>query len=419
MIAQMRQTLSAWIQRFYHQSSRQQAQPLNKLSLGIIIVIDIFILWQVFSGLADIARWPLSPEQAYPCYPAWQTYREQTTDSQLNRDFAQVRTALENASNDSLELQYRRQAQDHLGQLSPVCLDYAARRDAIVTPSTRNTLARLRQQEQAIDFLATANRKIRAEYDSTLLEQIAGQAPSQSINAVAAAQARQTLQANEQKIQTLKQDIQQLQETLLQQPNSQKFIQFLNQDSAFQAVQQGYDSARFWHPTQQLILQVLFLAPLIGLAGWVQRWAWQRQFGLLALISWHLFVIFLIPLILKIFEVLRFGAVFSVVFSLITTLFGQLLFLVSYVYIFLIPLVGFGLIKLGQRLFLHPATQASNRYQKSRCIQCGRKIRLSDPYCAHCGFHQYQDCPHCHQPTYTYLPHCKECGIPLEQSGQS
>ncbi|MDS3861347.1 hypothetical protein RIF25_11060 [Thermosynechococcaceae cyanobacterium BACA0444] len=419
MVSRMRQTLTVWIQRFYAQSPRQQAQPLNKLSLGIIIVIDIFILWQVFSGLSDIARWPLSPSQAYPCYSAWYAYREQTTESQPNRDFAQVRTALENASNDSLELQYRRQAQDRLGQLSPVCLDYAARRDAMVTPSSRNTLTRIKQQEQAIDSLAAANRQIRQEYDSTLLEQIAGQAPSQSINTVAAAQARQTLQANEEKIQTLKQDIQQLQQTLLQQPNSQKFIQFLQEDSAFQAVQQGYDRARFWHPTQQLILQVLFLAPLIGIAGWVQGWAWQRQFGLLALISWHLFIIFLIPLVLKIFEVLQFGAVFSVVFGLVTTLFGQLLFLVSYVYIFLIPLVGFGLIKLGQRLFFHPATQASNRYQKCRCLQCGRKIRLADPHCPHCGFHQYQDCPHCHQPTYTYLPHCKECGTPLEQSGHS
>lgn len=414
MFSWIRQTFMAWMQRFYTQSPREYAQPLNKLSLGIIIVIDIFILWQVFSGLSDISRWPLSPSQAYPCYSAWYAYREQATDTEFNRDFAQIRTGLEDSRSESLELRYRRQAQDHLGQVSTVCLDYAARRDAMVTPSNQTILAEIVEQEKEIEALTATNQKIRSEYDSTLLEQIAGQAPSQSINTVGAAQARQTLQANEAKIKILKQEIQQLEQTLLQQANSQNFIQFLNQDSSFQTVQQGYERAQFWHPTQQLLLQVLFLTPLIAIAGWVQRWAWRRQFGLLALISWHLFVIFLIPLVLKIFEVLQFGAVFSVVLGLVTTLFGQLLFLVSYVYILVIPLIGFGLIKLGQRVFFHPSSQVSNRHQKSRCMQCGRKIQLADPHCPHCGFHQYQDCPHCHKPTYTYLPYCKECGTPLK-----
>ncbi len=414
------------MRRFYAQSPRNRQQPLNKFSLGIIILIDLFILWQVFGGLSQISRWPLSPDQAYPCYGAWVNYREQVDQDKITtetRDIQILRNSIVDqsiafspnlppATTPSLAQRYREDAVDHLGKISPICMAYARARDALNTPSSRILVQDIQAREEAISQLEAKNAQIRQEYDSTLLEQIAGQPQSQSINAVGAAQAKATLEANNAKIATLNQEKQRLGQDLIQQPPSQAFLSFLNQGEPFNAVEAGYIQARFWHPTQQLLLQILFLAPLILIASFMHRWAWQRNFGLLALISWHLLVIFLIPIVFKLFEVLQFGVIFSGLVSLITALFGSLLFLVNYVYILLVPLVGFGLIKFGQRFLFNPPSQASHRLQKSRCLNCGRKIQAADAYCPHCGFEQYHPCPHCHQPTYRYLPFCKACGAP-------
>ena len=132
--------------------------------------------------------------------------------------------------------------------------------------------------------------------------------------------------------------------------------------------------------------------------------------GLIALISWHLLVIFFIPLIFKVFEFLQVGALFEFLISIISALFGGLLFLINYVYILIIPLVGFGIIKFFQKFAFNPKNQAATRVQKSECLRCARKIRHHDSHCPHCGYSQYAECPNCHDLTYKNLPYCKQCG---------
>jgi hypothetical protein len=87
MFAPIRPLLS----QFFSRSSTINNEPLNKVSLIVIIVIDIFILINVFIGLGDISQWHISPSQAYPCYFDWSNYRSQTTD----RDYTIVRTSIE------------------------------------------------------------------------------------------------------------------------------------------------------------------------------------------------------------------------------------------------------------------------------------------------------------------------------------
>ncbi|WP_255325221.1 zinc ribbon domain-containing protein [Thermosynechococcus sp. NK55a] len=150
--------------------------------------------------------------------------------------------------------------------------------------------------------------------------------------------------------------------------------------------------------------------PLISIALWVYRFGDRHHYGLLALMSWHLLVIFSIPLVLKIFELLQVGALFEWLSSWILALFGGLLFLVSYLYILLIPAVGFGVIKVAQAVFLNPQRQAAGRIQKQRCVRCGKRLRDLDQHCPHCGYLQWMPCPSCGRPTYRHLPYCRHCG---------
>ena len=397
--------------RFLRNSRTINNEPLNPVSLIVIILIDIFILVNVFVGLEDISQWYISPDQAYPCYAEWAAYQQQPAK---DRDFNIVKTALPDPAftQRSLQQRYQQNAADHLGSVSPVCLDYTGTKDKI-NNSTNQTIGQSIGQKQAnIDKLNQANRNIRAQYDSTLLEKIAGQARDQSINVVGAEKAKQTLDENNRKIATLTQERNDLKNELISKPESVNFLAFLKDSDRFQQVQQGYQQASFWYPSIQLIFQLLFLLPLILIAFVVHRFARRHNYGLIALISWHLLVIFFIPLILKVFQFLQVGALFQFIFDVIRAIFGGLLFLVSYVYILLIPLVGFALIKLFQKFVLNVKVQAAKRVQRSRCIRCDHSIRPQDAHCPHCGYYQYAECPNCHELTYKYLPYCKQCGHP-------
>ena len=399
--------------RFFRQARTVNNEPVNRASLAVIILIDLFILFNVFSGLSDISRWPLSPDQAYPCHGPWAGYRAQTEG---DRNYDSLRTAIrfEDEPEFSWATQYRTMAEGHLGEVSPLCLDYAATADGLDTPENRQILASLDQVQTSITTLEQENQTIRSQYDSTLLEQIAGQPQEQSINQVEAAQARVTLDRNNASLNQLKQQQSDLQTQLAQTQASQQFLALLNNDAQFQPLDRQFQRASFWYPTVQLLFQSLFLLPLVGLAWAVYRFAERRGYGLVALQSWHLLVIFCIPLVIKLFEVLQFGALFVWLSQIIVTLLGGLLFLINYLYILLVPLIGYGMIKFFQKVVLNPRLQVAGRVQNQKCIRCAKKLRRGDAHCPHCGYHQDVACHHCHQPTYKYLPYCRHCGTAQE-----
>ncbi|MGF2034615.1 MAG: hypothetical protein RMZ43_004685 [Nostoc sp. CmiVER01] len=405
MFARIRQILN----QFFSTSRTINNEPLNKVSLIVIILIDIFILINVFTGLDDISRWHISAAEAYPCYSEWQNYRTKTSQ---DKDYEIVKLSLPDNPNNQLSFQknYQQAETGHLGKVSKTCLQYADYKDKINKPDKQQIIKTIEQKQAKISSLEQANRTIKAQYDSTLLEKIAGQGREQSINQVSAEKAKQTLEQNNRQISTLKQENSTLKNELLAKPESISFLAFLKDDNQFREVDKGYQQASFWYPSIQLAFQSLFLLPLILIALSVHKFAQRRGFGLVSLISWHLLVIFFIPLIVKIFEFLQIGAIFKFIFDIISALFGGLLFLINYAYILLIPIIGFGIIQFFQKFVFNVKVQAASRVQKSRCINCAKKIRQFDTYCPHCGYYQDIECQNCHNLTYKHLPYCKHCG---------
>ncbi len=411
MFARIRRILS----QFFSKSRTINNEPLNKVSLIVIILIDIFILINVFTGLDDISRWHISPTEAYPCYSEWQNYRTKTTQ---DKDYEIVKLSLPYNPNNQFSFQrnYQQAEAGHLGKVSTTCLQYAGYKDKINNPEKQQIIKVIDQRQAKISTLEQANSTIKTQYDSTLLEKIAGQGREQSINQVSAEKAKQTLEQNNRQISTLKQEIYTLKNELLAKSESISFIAFLKDDNQFREVDKGYQQASFWYPSIQLAFQSLFLLPLILIALSVHKFAQQRGYGLISLISWHLLIIFFIPLIVKIFEFLQIGAIFQFLFNIISSLFGGLLFLINYAYILLIPIIGFGIIQFFQKVVFNTKVQAASRVQKSRCVNCAKKIRYFDAYCPHCGYYQNIECQNCHNLTYKHLPYCKHCGTSQDSS---
>lgn len=411
MIARIRRLLS----QFFSKSRTINNEPLNKVSLIVIILIDIFILINVFTGLDDISRWHISPTEAYPCYSEWQNYQTKTTK---DKNYEIVRLSLPDDTNNQLSFQqnYQQAEVGHLGKVSQTCLQYADYKDKINNPEKQQIIKTVDQKQAQISTLEQANSTIRTQYDSTLLEKIAGQGREQSINQVGAEKAKQALEQNNRQISTRKAEISTLKSELLSKPESVSFIGFLQDQNQFNSVEKGYKQASFWYPSIQLAFQSLFLLPLILVALLVHKFTQRRRYGLISLISWHLLVIFFIPLILKIFEFLQVGVIFQFLFDIISALFGGLLFLINYVYILLIPLIGFGIIQFFQKFVFNAKVQAASRFQKSGCVNCAKTIRHHDTYCPHCGYYQQVECQNCHNLTYKHLSYCKHCGTSQDSS---
>ena len=389
--------------QFFRRSRRINDKPLNKVSLLVIIIVDIFILVNVFTGLDDISRWHLSPQQVYTCYSEWPSYKKNNIP---DRDYDLITTFLVDYKNNN----YQDEEIGHLGKVSPICLQYADIKNKLNNQENKTLLSKIQTKQDNINILENNNRIIRSQYDSTLLEKIAGQSANNSINRVKAEEAKQKLEENNKKISKIKEEIVKLKNELLQKPSSQNLLAFMRNESKFNDVEAGYKNATFWYPSIQLGFQVLFLAPLIIVALLVNQYAQSRGYGLIALISWHLLVIFFIPLIFKAFEFLQIGIITQFIFDIIGAIFGGLVFLVQYVYILLIPLFGFAIIKFLQKFVFNTKSQAAKRVQKSQCINCAKTIKNQDAHCPHCGYYQYVECHHCHELTYKNLPYCYHCG---------
>ena len=417
MIARFRRSL----RQFFTRTRSINNQPLNPVSLIVIILIDIFILVNVFSGLNDISQWSLSPNDSYPCYTEWQTYR---ASNDRGKDYEKIRSITTEEYPDSpypppqrnFQQRYQEKTQGRLGSVSSVCLTFGGYRDKIDNAENQNLVKTIDQKQNNIGNLDNANRNIRAQYDSSLLEKIAGQNRDQSLNAVGAEKAKAQLDSNNQQIAQLKQEITKQKAELLAKPESAEFLKFLKNDQSFSEVEKGYKQASFWYPSIQLVFQGLFLLPLLFSAAFIHQFARRKRYGLVALISWHLLIIFFIPLILKVFEFLQVGVLFKFLFDIISTVFGGLLFLVSYAYILLIPIAGFVLIKIFQKFTIRNKIPPSSLVQQSRCLNCTRTLKHNENYCPHCGYHQHLECHHCHQPTYKHLPYCRNCGTEQDLS---
>ena len=157
------------IRHFFRKSRTINNEPLNKVSLIVIVLIDIFILVNVFSGLDDISRWHISPSQAYPCYSEQQAYQTSTANE---KDFNAIRLALPYESNLQRNFRdtYQQVEADHLGKVFPICLAYADTKDQLDTPENQQIDQTISQKQGEINELERANAQIRSQYDSTLLE---------------------------------------------------------------------------------------------------------------------------------------------------------------------------------------------------------------------------------------------------------
>jgi hypothetical protein len=393
--------------RLVRKSTQIHHEPINKVSIIILILIDVFVLINVFSGLGSIAEWPLNPSEEFPCYATHEKY--QTDKRKGTFDFNA--STIESIINErNLYLNTSIVSPKRLGSSSSLCTESIRLEKEISSSGNIKLKQGIDRDRNKISSLIQENRTLQSQYDSSLLEKIAGQSRQKSINITSSDRIKEKIDTNNEKIKETKEKVKEKQTNLLKNPTAEAYLKLLNDVSQYSKIKSAYQSAQFWHPNKVLLLQTLFLLPLIIIAYLWHTVSTRKNKGLQALLSWHLLLIFCIPLLIKFFEFLQFGNIIRVVLESITALLGGLLFIASYGLILIIPLFGFGLIKFLQVFIFNPRVQAKNRIQKVHCLRCNSKLRLGDEFCPFCGFEQYVDCLNCHQKTYKLANFCNACG---------
>jgi hypothetical protein len=408
----------SFIKRLFRQLIRRSTyvnhESINRTSIVILILIDIFVLFNVFNGLDNVEQWLMPPQEAVPCFMAQDSYQTSNQKGTFDFDAKTIEAIIDTNKLSSPLLETSNPKR--LGKVSSLCDSEIRLAKEINTVSNANLKISLNKGRTAISSLNQEIETLRRQYDSTLLEKIARQAPQNSINQSPADRVKIKIDDLTSKISIQKQLIVETQKKLIQQPSSKSYLKLLNDASKYKEVKNAYSSAQFWYPNKQLLLQTLFLLPLIALAYFINTWATKKTKAVLALVSWHLLLIFCIPLLVKFFEFIQFGNLLGIVIEQATMLLGGLRFIANYLLILIIPLAGLGLIKFLQRFVFNPKVQARNRIQNVRCISCNFKLGRGDDFCPSCGFNQFVDCPNCSQKTYKFTRFCKHCGHGLEQT---
>uniref|UniRef100_B8HWM8 DZANK-type domain-containing protein n=1 Tax=Cyanothece sp. (strain PCC 7425 / ATCC 29141) TaxID=395961 RepID=B8HWM8_CYAP4 len=392
-----------FIQNLIRKSTHVRHEPLNKVSIVILILIDIFVLINVFNGLNSVAAWPLAPQEEFPCYQSYAAYHK---DSAKDREFRTIEALLQPYAVDKIPVN----SEKRLGQVSSRCDRLIALRAGVKNPQT---LALKKQIDSIRNRISKRNADIatyQKQYDSTLLEKLAGQDPSKSINQTTADRAKADIANARSQIQQLQAQLAENVQALITEPGAAAYLNEISQVNSYQTLKQAYESAAFWHPNQQFLLQTLFLLPLIAFTYLWHSNAVNKGRGTQSLLSWHLLLIFCIPLLFKVLEFIQFGTLAEAILKFLIQILGGLVFISSYLLIVIIPLLGFGLIKFLQRFIFNPQVQAKGRIRKSLCIQCGKKCRSTDEFCPFCGYEQFRACHHCHRKTYKYTEFCHLCG---------
>lgn len=383
-----------------------EKEPLSKLSLIVIIFLDIFILSTLFSGLEEHTDQLTSPDEYIPAICRDMVIQDNGEKAEkLNR---LANTALQYHRN-PIEEQRRR-------ELHPICMRFRETIEPVIKNSEIMHLFEMRERLSQ-KYTTTENElnQLKSSYDTYLLEKISGEAKQEKPN-ISAIKLNLT-----QKREQLNRILGQINSVESRINSNTEIVGILDDIEKLKSdnreeLKSDIKNLNFWFPVKRLLMQLIFLLPLFLLFYFWYSRSIRRGLGLQTLISSHLLVITFIPIFFKIFE-----AIYDIIPKKLLKAFWELLVSLKLValwhYLIIIISIGVAILciyNIQKKLFSREKL-IEKRITKGCCLHCGKKIPPSAQACPFCGFKQYRNCSNCGRETFIYGRFCKECGVESEQ----
>jgi hypothetical protein len=385
-------------------TSVSHEEPLNKLSLSTIIILDLFVLTILFNGLDEHTR-QLTTANEYLPVAARSIFIEQDW-TPANRIARLQPLILANRNN----ARYRYESpfdEQKINQMHPASREFYEQVKSLAQDKNLSALFLTRQKtveerektEEAFDQAKTS-------YDTQLLENIAN-ASKPGGNATST-----TAHEYAQKIERLTGDIRNTEQQIHANPDIQKLWIIISPTNADRdQIVADFKTFQFWFPLKELAWQLLFLLPIFGaFYAWSSR-SVKKGNPIQTLIASHLLVITSLPIILKMIELVIdiipkhfFKNLFKILQSL------HLMALWHYFVIFGAIAVGLFLVYFIQRKVFNRQKVMQKRLMKGSCISCSKKLPPGTTFCPFCGTEQQTTCTACGKETPVGGSHCIHCG---------
>ncbi len=383
-----------------------EAEPLNKLSLATIILLDLFVLTMVFSGLDDHTRQLTSPSEYMPRV-ARQVFIEQTwsPSSRMSKLQSLVLSDRKNYS-------YRYNSpfeKGNLKKMHPLCRDFYEK--VKVLSQDKALLGLFVERKQSVEERSrvfASQDKAKRAYDTHLLENIAGVDAAKNTTASIAKRSGDLTA----RIERLTSDIATIENEINAHSGVREVWSIVSPESQNrQQVVDDFKRFEHWYPLKELGWQLIFILPIFAVFYvWSGR-SVKKENRIQTLVSSHLLVIAALPIIFKVIEVvvdLIPNHFFKNLFKLLKSL--HLIAIWNYLVIVAAIAVGLFLVYLIQRKVFNPQKVRQKRLMKGACIHCSKKLPPGAMVCPFCGVQQYQSCGSCQQQTPAGGIYCIHCG---------
>ncbi len=380
-------------------------EPLTKMSLVVIIALDIFVVSMIFAGLSDHSRLLTSPYEHMPTMCREAIIENKWVGDNRIDTIQKLILAPENS--------YRYGAYD---RLDPAEIDKthsscqqllssvkAVKKDKAIVSVFRERKSA--QQNRA--KLTQTFKKSKDVYDTSLLENIADTSDASQVSAISVKSQELTRQINQ-----LSKNITGYDATIAANSAIQSLsIKLKELQSQKNSIVHDIKQFDFWFPIKELAWQFLFLLPLCGLFYFWNSKSIQKNRSLQVLISSHLLVVSCIPVLFKLLKLVLDiipHRILESLFELLVSL--RIIAIWHYIIILLAILLALVAIYLIQRKLFSPAKIMEKRLMKGGCHSCGKKLPKQVDMCPFCGTIQQIQCSHCKGDTYIAGQYCIQCG---------
>jgi ribosomal protein L40E len=385
-------------------TSVSHEEPLNKLSLATIIILDLFVLTILFNGLGEHTRQLTTADEYLPVVA--QSIFIQQDWTPANR-ISRLQPLILADRNNARYLYESPFDEQKIKRMHPASREFYEQIKSLAQDKNLSGLFLTRQKtieerektEEAFD-------KAKQSYDTQLLENIAN--ATKSGGNVTSTTAREYAQ----KIERLTGDIRSTEQQIHANPAIQKlWIIISPTDTTRDRIVADFKKFQFWFPLKELAWQLLFLLPIFGVFyAWSSR-SVKKGNPIQTLIASHLLVIAALPIILKMIELVIdiipkhfFKNLFEILQSL------HLMALWHYFVILGSIAVGLFLVYFIQRKVFNRQKVMQKRLMKGSCISCSKRLPPSATFCPFCGTGQFEKCAACEKETPVGGTCCIRCG---------
>lgn len=391
-------------------TSYSESEPLNILSIFVIVFLDILLLSFIFSGLSDHSS-QIKTSSEYVPYIARNIFIESnwTNENQLNK----LQNVIQNNSNlykYGYGYSHKKDPydKDSISKMHPLSKTLYEKLYKISIDQQINQLFDRREElQKQYSEQIRIFRENKPVYEIELLEKIARR-DSTSVDQSAV---EDIAKRYSKKINNLNQKILGINQQLNNQPLIVDLWGFISKDNE-SILKKDLKVFDYWYPIKLFLWQVLFLLPILIFAYLWYLKSYNNNKNIQRLISSHLLLIATIPIIFRLIDIfleLLPNHILSKLFKLLNKL-----HLVAIWHYLLIATILFGSLLLTtviQKKLFNKQKVARIRINRSQCIRCGSKIPLRTKYCICCGANQFSTCTSCGLETYKSTLHCMNCGI--------